>query len=146
MRGKLQLIVAGDGELFSELKTYVKEHHLEEYVQLLGARNDVANLLKEFDIFVLPSLAEGIALTLLEAMASGLAIIATDVGGNPELIENGVTGILVPSKNEYVLADNIASYISNKTLRDSHGKSARAKVEAHFSLQTMVKKYLLIYQ
>lgn len=146
IRQKLQLIIAGNGELFSTLETYIKEHKLEDCIQLLGTRNDVVELLKEFDVFVLPSLAEGIALTLLEAMASGLAIIATKVGGNPELIENGVTGTLVPSQDQQILADTILSYMTNKLLCEQYGRSARAKVEMYFSLQSMVKKYLLNYQ
>jgi glycosyltransferase involved in cell wall biosynthesis len=132
--------------LFPVLQTYIYEHNLQGYIKLLGARNDVSEILKTIDVFVLPSLAEGIALTLLEAMASGLPVIATNVGGNPELIDSGVNGQLVPMQNVQALADSIAIYLDNIHLRQQHGAAARIKVEAAFSLTAMTGHYLNLYQ
>ncbi|WP_394751994.1 TIGR03088 family PEP-CTERM/XrtA system glycosyltransferase [Crenothrix sp.] len=146
LRPKIQLLIVGDGELLPQLQTYIQDHQLQDCVHLLGARRDVAEILKQFDLFVLPSLAEGIALTLLEAMASGLPVIATAVGGNPELIDSGVNGILIPSQHEQLLADSIGYYLDNPHLRQQHGQAGRNKVEKSFSLNTMVKKYLTLYQ
>ncbi|MDP2902560.1 MAG: TIGR03088 family PEP-CTERM/XrtA system glycosyltransferase [Methylovulum sp.] len=146
LRLKLQLLIVGDGELLPQLQTYVHEHQLQDCVHLLGARTDVADILKDFDVFVLPSLAEGIALTLLEAMASGLPVIATKVGGNPEIIDSGINGQLVPVRNEQALADGIANYLDNAQLRQQHGAAARSKVEQAFSLQAMARNYLNLYQ
>lgn len=146
IRQQIQLLIVGDGELFAQLNDYIHEHQLVDCVHLLGARNDIAEILKQFDLFVLPSLVEGIALTLLEAMASGLPVIATAVGGNPELIDPGINGLLVPSQNEQQLADSIASYINNPSLCQQQGNAARNKAVAIFSLQTMVENYKALYQ
>lgn len=143
---KLQLIIVGNGELFSSLQSYIQERHLENNVHLLGERNDIYEILKTIDVFVLPSLAEGIALTLLEAMASQLPIIATNVGGNSELIESNVNGQLIPSQNVNLLAESIFNYIDNASLLEQHGIESRKKVETNFSLQTMATCYLSVYQ
>lgn len=145
-RAKLRLLIIGDGELKSQLKTYVAEHQLQDCVSLPGASHHIAEDLQQVDLFVLPSLAEGIALTVLEAMASGLPVIVTNVGGNPELIETGVNGQLLPPRAEQQMADNIAAYMDNPGQRLQHGVAGRAKVEAMFSLRAMTKNYHDLYQ
>ena len=143
---KMQLIIVGDGELLPQMQAYVDERHLQNIVHFLGARNDVADLLSQFDLFVLPSLAEGIALTILEAMASGLPVIATQVGGNPELIEPAINGQLIPVQNEQALIDAILYYLEKPQRCQQHGNEARQKVEGTFSLQTMTKHYIELYR
>jgi len=97
------------------------------------------------DIFVLPSLAEGISNTILEAMASSLPVVATDVGGNAELVEHGRTGFLVQQGDPAVLAAAIRRYIDDPALRREHGDAARRRCEALFSIDSMVNNYLEFY-
>lgn len=146
LKNTLQLWVVGDGELFSQLQDYVQSRQLQDTVKLLGARHDVADILEQLDLFVLPSLTEGIALTLLEAMASGLPVIATQVGGNPELIDDDVNGRLVPVRDEQALAECIVGYLNDPLRCQRQGLAARAKVEKQFSLQAMMEQYFAIYQ
>ncbi len=145
-RAKLSLSIIGDGELGSKLQSYVIEHEIQDFIHLPGASQFVASILQETDLFVLPSLAEGIALTILEAMATALPIITTRVGGNPELIEQGVNGQLVESGNFQQIAEVIIEYMDNPDLCLQHGKAGRAKAESLFSLQAMSKNYLELYQ
>lgn len=144
-RPKLRLTIVGDGELKSRLNDYIAENRLQDCVNLPGASHDVARLLQQADLFVLPSLAEGIALTVLEAMASGLPVIATNVGGNPELVEPGVNGQLQPSRDVPAIADGILTYMDDRDLCIKHGKAGRRKIEAQFSLNAMTKEYLNLY-
>jgi glycosyltransferase involved in cell wall biosynthesis len=108
-------------------------------------RQDVPLLLRGFDAFVLPSLAEGISNTVLEAMATGLPVVATRVGGNPELVEHGVTGALVPADNPLVLAAALRCYVEDGRLRDAHGDAARRRVLQHFTLERMAQGYHDLY-
>jgi len=145
LKNIIRLEVVGDGELYSTIQSYIKEHSLTENIKLLGARNDVANILQNFDVFVLPSLAEGIPLTILEAMATSLPVISTKVGGVPELIENDINGYLISPQDVKTLATKIKQYIDKPELITQHGLNARAKVETKFSLQAMTKQYLNSY-
>jgi sugar transferase (PEP-CTERM/EpsH1 system associated) len=145
LKNKLRLIIVGDGELLPKLRAYIDENQLQENIKLLGERHDVYEILKTIDLFVLPSLAEGIALTLLEAMASGLPIIATNVGGNPELITSGENGQLVPSQNVELLATAILSYLTDFSGCKKQGVISRKKVETNFSLHAMAQSYLTVY-
>jgi sugar transferase (PEP-CTERM/EpsH1 system associated) len=145
LQKKLRLIIVGDGELLKKSIGYIHENQLQENIELLGERHDVYEILKTIDLFVLPSLAEGIALTLLEAMASGLPVIATNVGGNSELITVGENGHLVPSQKIEPLANCILNYVDNPKICRQHGMLSREKVETHFSLQAMTRNYLVIY-
>ncbi len=142
----LRLVIVGDGELLPVLQAYIDEHDLQDHIELLGSRNDVSEILKTIDVFVLPSLAEGIALTLLEAMASGLPVIATHVGGNPELIDNDKNGMLVPPQTSVELAECIQRYQNNRDLRMLHGQQARNKIVNSFSIDAMTNQYLLLYR
>ena len=114
-------------------------------VIFLGFRNDVRDLLKSMDVFVLSSLTEGVSLGLLEAMAAGLPVVATDVGGNPEVIKNGVNGFLVPSKDPNALAEKIAAVLSNRDISRSMGNEGRKTFEAKFTLARMLKEYENLY-
>ncbi len=145
LRQDIRLVLIGDGELYPVIKKYIADHSLENNIELLGAREDVAQLLHDFDIFVLPSLAEGIPLTILEAMATALPVISTEVGGVPELIENGFQGYLIKPKDIKDLVDKIKLYIDNPELIAKHGACGREKVEENFSLRAMTKQYLQIY-
>ncbi len=112
---------------------------------LPGERNDVADILRGLDCFVLPSLAEGISNTILEAMACGLPVIATDVGGNGELVDAGVTGMLVTAADPEQMADQLAAYARNPDSARAAGHAGRLAVENRFSLGAMVSQYKNLY-
>ena len=102
--------------------------------------------MRGLDCFVLPSLAEGVSNTILEAMASGLPVVATRVGGNSELIESGMTGVLVPPANSDALAQAMLGYYNDRGTARRHAKAARRVVEARFSLTRMVSDYTQLYE
>ena len=141
----IKLMIVGDGPDREKLKALVNEKKLASNVIFTGARNDIPSLLSEMDIFVLPSRGEGISNTILEAMASSLPVIATRVGGNPELVDEAVTGKLVPSNDAKKMADAINFYLDDKPLTGLHGKAGRQRVEAMFSMDKMVASYVEVY-
>jgi glycosyltransferase involved in cell wall biosynthesis len=112
---------------------------------LPGECDNVPELLCAMDVFVLPSLAEGISNTILEAMATGLPVVATNVGGNSEILVDGITGFLVPRGNPDALAAAIRRYVDEPVLRRVHGASARRRCETEFSIGAMVRNYQNLY-
>ena len=143
--GRLRLVVAGDGPDRAALEAQVRAAGLADCTWMPGARDDVPELLADFDLFVLPSLAEGISNTILEAMACGLPVVATRVGGNADLVDDGVTGTLVASDDALAMATALRSYATSPSRVDSHGRAARARVVARFSIDTMVSRYAELY-
>lgn len=141
----LRLLMVGDGPLLSQCEALLNEAGMRHLAWLPGARNDIPDLMRAMDVFVLPSLAEGISNTILEAMACALPVIATHVGGNPELVEPGVTGTLVPAADPPALAAALFQYASNANLVASHGSAGRSRAEADFSIDAMVSSYLGVY-
>jgi sugar transferase (PEP-CTERM/EpsH1 system associated) len=140
-RPDAQLIVVGDGPEKERIEFLAREG-----VIFLGERSDVHEILQAIDVFVLPSLNEGISNTVLEAMATGLPVVATRVGGNTELVENGHTGILVDPGNSDSIADAIFRYLNDKDLRVRHGRAGRQRVLKHFNVQAMVQSYESVYR
>ena len=139
------LVMVGDGELHERARNRLAEAGLSGRAWLPGSRDDVPELLRSLDLFVLGSLKEGISNTILEAMASGLPIIASDAGGNAELINPGVNGELVPPGDRGGLARRLAAYIGDPDLRKTHGKASRARALSQFSLDGMIDKYRSMY-
>ena len=133
LSNRLRLIIVGDGPMQQTLQKMIEEYNLSNLVWMTGNREDVPQLLRIMDLFILPSLAEGISNTILEAMATGLPVIATDVGGNPELIDAGVNGTLIPVRNSEALADAMAEFIQNPEIVSRLGKNGRNKVQTDFS-------------
>jgi glycosyltransferase involved in cell wall biosynthesis len=144
-RERLRLAIVGDGPLRDEVLRVLAEADATPHAWLAGERHDVADVMRGLDCFVLPSLAEGISNTLLEAMASGLPVIATRVGGNAELMEEGLTGRLVPRADPEALATEILHYLDDPQLARRHGGAGRSLVEKRFSLDLMVRKYDELY-
>ncbi|MET0087466.1 MAG: TIGR03088 family PEP-CTERM/XrtA system glycosyltransferase [Sedimenticola sp.] len=144
-RLSLRLVLVGDGPMMPEVASLVKEKGIEDITWLTGARNDIPELLQAMDLFVLPSKAEGISNTILEAMASGLPVLATDVGGNGELVQHGVTGELVPAENPDEMSLSIERYMNDKDRCLQHGEAGRKRVEEMFSIDSMVDAYLSVY-
>jgi glycosyltransferase involved in cell wall biosynthesis len=103
-------------------------------------------LLAECDVFVLSSIAEGMPVTLMEAMASGLPVVATDVGGVASVVEDGVTGTLVPARDPRALANALETYVADESLRRRHGAAGHDRAVEHFSLDVMVASYVALYE
>jgi sugar transferase (PEP-CTERM/EpsH1 system associated) len=143
----VRLLMVGDGELYDAAARRLREAGLEHEAWLAGSRDDVAELLRRMDVFVLGSLREGISNTILEAMATGLPIIATATatGGSRELIVDTVTGKLVPPGDSQALADAIQAYVADAAKRERHGRKARDSARQAFSISAMVDKYLRLY-
>jgi len=139
----LRLAIIGEGRERQRLERLAAGTG--DRVHLLGNRADVAALLRECDIFVLSSRAEGIPLTVLEAMASGLPVVATDVGGVGEVVVSGQTGMLVAPSDPAALAAALDRYVHDPALRCRHGGAARARVECRFGLPAMVAAYAALY-
>ncbi len=142
---RLRLVMVGDGPMEAKIRDQVSVSGLSSQVWMTGARDDIPELMRLMDIFVLPSLGEGISNTILEAMAVGLPVIATDVGGNPELIEDGVNGRLVPVGDASALADAIFELLESPALRESMGDKNLKKVAASFCWSKTVDQYLSVY-
>jgi len=143
---RLRLVMIGDGLLRGEALLLLSEAGMAHLAWLPGGREDIPDIMRGFDLFVLPSLAEGISNTILEAMASGLPVVATRVGGNPELVEEGLTGQLVPAADPLSLAAAMQKYYADRERCRAHGRNARRAAEQRFGLDTMVGRYLEIYQ
>jgi sugar transferase (PEP-CTERM/EpsH1 system associated) len=144
-RDAVRLAIIGEGPCRGDCERAIREAGLEDVVWLAGERNDVAELMQAMDVFCLTSLNEGINNTVLEAMSSALPVVATRVGGNPELVTDGVTGMLVPPGDAASLAGALQTYRRDTVLRQRHGAAGRTRVEAHFSIERMVQEYLSLY-
>lgn len=144
--GSFHLKIIGDGPLRGTLEKTVRTLALHKHVSFLGMRHDVPELLRQLDIFVLSSTTEGISLTLLEAMATGLPVVATNVGGNPEVVIDGETGFIVPPKNPDEMARKLSFLINDVNLRKQMGKKGRERVFAQFSIKETARKYEKLYR
>lgn len=145
LRKRLRLVMIGDGSLRQPAQALLEEAGCADLAWLPGERGDVPDVLRGLDCFVLPSLAEGVSNTILEAMACGLPVIATDVGGNSELVDDGSTGILVPPGNVPALAAAIAGLADDGKRAAAMGRAGRQRVEREFSLAAMVDQYRTLY-
>lgn len=141
-----RLVIAGDGPLRAALEEQVCHAGLSESVYFLGYRSDVEAVLSEFDLFVLPSLTEGIPLALLEAMAAGVPVLATAVGGVPEVVEDGRSGRLVPPDDVEALHQALEHLAGDPTARAHFARAARARVEHLFDLEAMARAYRVLYR
>ena len=142
---RARLIIVGDGVMRQAIEAQINELRIADRVQMLGERQDVAEILKALDCFTLTSVAEGISNTILEAMATGLPVVATRVGGNPELVQHGLTGQLVPPGDVGALAQAFETYLNDPDLRLRDGKTARERSEKYFSLERMAANYTEFY-
>jgi sugar transferase (PEP-CTERM/EpsH1 system associated) len=142
---RLRLVLVGGGAQFEEVRRVVGELGLTGRTWLPGPRNDVAEILRQYDVFVLPSLNEGISNTILEAMACAVPVVASRVGGTPEIVREGQTGFTYSLQDATELTLRLKAYVEDAALRREHGRHARAIVEQHHSLDSMVRKYLDVY-
>jgi glycosyltransferase involved in cell wall biosynthesis len=140
------LLVIGRGELEPVLKEQVKRLGIHGNVKFLGMRQDIPRLLSVVDIIILPSLSEGLSLALLEAMAFGKPVVATRVGGNPELIDHGRTGVLVQPGDARDLAANLVRLLSDRGMMQEFGRQGAERVRKCFSLDYMADRYRDLYE
>ena len=145
LRERLRLVMVGEGPLRNESLAILEAAGLAEFTWLPGERNDIPDIMRGLDCFVLPSLGEGISNTILEAMASGLPIIATAVGGNPELVLERHTGHLVPAADPAALARAIVELAKAPEKAHAMGNAGRKRIESQFSMTAMVNSYLQVY-
>lgn len=145
LQARVRLVMVGEGPVRAQAQQMLDGAGFGALCWLPGERSDVAEVMQGFSCFVLPSLAEGISNTILEAMATGLPVIATDVGGNAELVTSGQTGSIVPAANPEALAEAILSMAQDPGAANRMGAAGRADVERRFSLQSMVESYQALY-
>lgn len=140
------VLIVGRGELEASLKAEVKRLGQEQRVRFLGLRQDVPQLLALLDVFVMPSLSEGLSIALLEAMVARKPVVVTNVGGNPEIVRDKETGFLVPPQDSIGLAQGLLSLLSDAEQARQFGEAGRHRVETKFSLSMMVNSYQALYE
>jgi glycosyltransferase involved in cell wall biosynthesis len=142
----LYLLLVGGGELENTVRDQVAALGLQERVRFLGVRADVADILRASDVFVLSSRWEGNPMSVMEAMAAGLPVVSTAVGGVPELVREGVTGLLVPSEDAGALAQAMQALVDDPVRRQAMGAAARQHAVAHFDIRHTVRMYEELYE
>jgi L-malate glycosyltransferase len=141
-----RFVVLGEGELREQLERQVRDHHLEKHVLLPGFRTDVLGCIKGFDLFAMSSVTEGLGTSLLDAMACSKAVVATDTGGIPEVVEQQVTGLVVPPRNHEAMAAAIVSLLTDEAVRRRMGDAGLARVKARFTVDRMVAETAAVYE
>ncbi|MCL1819797.1 MAG: glycosyltransferase [Oscillospiraceae bacterium] len=141
-----RLVIAGDGNLFGDMILLAERLGIWEKVIFTGFCEDVKPMLAAADVFISASESEALSISILEAMASGLPVIATDVGGNPEIILGAGCGVLVPYNEPKVLADAMADMLANAEARGKYGQASLEAVNGEFSVETMYKKTMEVYR
>lgn len=142
---RARLVLIGDGPLRLEAIRLLDDNGLMDKAWLPGERDDIADILRCLDLFVLPSKAEGISNTILEAMASGLPVIATNVGGNPELVVDGETGLLVEKEDVAAMSVAMLQLVADDVLRRRLAKASYRRACGEFSIERMVERYQQVY-
>ncbi|MFZ5800487.1 MAG: glycosyltransferase, partial [Candidatus Omnitrophota bacterium] len=145
-RRKVKLLVIGDGPEQQRLADSVQRLGLGAKIIFTGLRKDVREFIRGIDILVLPSLREGLPVAALEAMAAGKPVIATNVGGTPELISDGETGLLVKPADPLALSGALEKLLSDRQLAQTMGERGRKRVENYFSLAKMINETEKLYE
>jgi len=141
-----RFLIVGEGELDSMLRHQIKYLNLEKHVILTGFRPDVLSLQKGFDVFVMSSVSEGLGTSALDAMACGRPVVATRVGGLPEVVHHRETGLLVPARDPVSLAEAITELLQDRSLRERFGNSAEERARARFSADRMIDETVEVYR
>jgi sugar transferase (PEP-CTERM/EpsH1 system associated) len=144
-RDRLRLVLVGDGPLRERLSQKIAGAGLQDCAWLPGPRSDVDVVMRSFSLFALSSIAEGTPVTMLEAMASGLPVVSTAVGGIPDLVADGASGALVPAGDPQRLAEALAAYVLDAERTRRHGAAGRARIEQQYSVAAMLSAYVDLY-
>jgi sugar transferase (PEP-CTERM/EpsH1 system associated) len=144
-RATLRLVIVGEGSERARIAAILADGGALDLAWMPGERQDIPAILRGLDVFVLPSFGEGVSNTVLEAMSCGLPVVATRVGANAELVDDGVTGRIVAPADPAALGDAIASYADAPEVGRRHGQAGRRRVEAQFGLERMVERYHRLY-
>jgi len=139
-------LIVGDGSQREALEQLARSLGISHRVVFTGQRDDVPELLAVMDVLVLPSLYEGLPNAVLEAMAAGKPVIATPVGGTPEVVEDGITGLLVPPRDPEALAEAILALLQDRERAEAMGRAGRARVEKYFSVERMIAETEALYE
>jgi glycosyltransferase involved in cell wall biosynthesis len=140
-----RFVILGEGELRDHLERQVREHRLEKHVLLPGFRTDVLGCIKGFDLFVMSSVTEGLGTSLLDAMAASRAVVATATGGIPEVVGDGVTGLLVPPRDHQAMAAAIVRLLRDAHERQRLGQAGLERVRARFTVEQMIAGTAAVY-
>jgi glycosyltransferase involved in cell wall biosynthesis len=140
------LVIVGDGPERPVIEGHIRQLAIEHAVRLVGEVEDAAPFYRGFDVFVLCSNAEGTSMSVLEALASGVCVVATQVGGNPALLRDGGCGVLIPPADAPALLGALESVLSDSTRRQALGAAGRLHVEANYSEQRMLDRYVELYR
>ena len=146
LRNDVDLLLVGDGPLRANLEEQARQAGVAERVRFLGIRRDVAEILQAVDVFALTSASEAASLTLLEAMASGLPVVVTDVGGNPEIVRQGIDGHLVARGDDAAAAKALLQVLDHPDEAKRMGAAGRERVDAHYRLDDTIAKYHRLYR
>lgn len=146
LRARMRLVMVGEGPLRIHAQAVLARAGLADLAWFAGERHDVADIMRGLHAFALPSLAEGISNTVLEAMSSSLPVVATNVGGNADLVEHGQTGYIVPSGDAQAMALRLLRLAGNPVRAEALGDAGRQRVQSSFSLQAMVSTYQSVYE
>jgi glycosyltransferase involved in cell wall biosynthesis len=142
----VRFMIFGEGELRPQLERHVREHHLEKHVLLPGFRPDVIGCLKAFDVFAMSSVTEGLGTSLLDAMACARPIVATSAGGIPEVVQDEVNGLLVPTRDHHAMAAAIVRLLRDAELRRRIAESGLARVRERFTVEQMIAGTATVYR
>jgi glycosyltransferase involved in cell wall biosynthesis len=145
-RPDVDLLLVGDGSLRPDLEKQVREGGIEGRVRFLGVRFDVPDILRAIDVFALTSVSEAASLTLLEAMASAVPVVVTDVGGNPEMVRHGREGLLVPRGDAGATAAALLQILDDPVTAAALGAAGRAHVLENYRLEQTIQSYFRLYQ
>src|SRR4030066_188623 len=143
---QILLLIIGDGPMRGELENHIRALGVDKNTILLGTRRDIPQLLSAMDIFVLPSIWEGLGTALIEAMAAGKAIIASDIPPIREIINTEKIGILVPARNSSAITSSIDLLLNNKALAQTFGRDAKERALSHFNMDITVNRYVSLFE
>lgn len=141
-----RFLIVGQGDLEQTLRAQIKQLNLEKHVILTGFRSDVLSLHKGFDIFVMSSVSEGLGTSALDAMACGRPVVATEVGGLPEVVDHRETGLLVSARDPVSLAEALIELLQDRSLRERYGGAALERAHERFSADRMVEETVEVYR